>query len=53
MLSSPNGDGDTTQLRMIMLLYRGIEGVHVDVYDLAHEDSLGKRAMGRGYQRSQ
>ena len=42
MLLPPDGDGDTTQLRMIMLLYRGIEGIHIDVYDLAHEGGRPK-----------
>ena len=49
-LRSAHGNRQPPKLGMVVLLYRGVEGIHIDVYDLAHGEGEGwTGGLGRSY----
>ena len=49
-LHSAHGNRQPPKLGMVVLLYRGVEGIHIDVYDLAHsEGEEWAGGLGRSY----
>ena len=43
-------DGQALQIRLFAQFYRGVEGIHIDVYDLAHSEGEGwADGLGRSY----